>query len=160
LDGWTSELATKAQIWNWGSQGLDSIINPKAVAKQLTESRPKRWNLPILQSLIDDLHDALYEKRFRDSEQRSPLFRSLSDVADGFVNHIILELHANAFFESGRPIAHIFADLIACILFLKELAGRSDDSSSQADQLQEIQALRERFWRNKFGTHHWKYREY
>jgi hypothetical protein len=123
------------------------LPNPRDVAKQLKESGT--WNLPIVQSLIHDLHDVLYDQRLQDSAKQSYLFKKLEATCDGFLNHIIIVLQNKALFESGRPLAHIFVDIIACIRFLRKLAGNAEDDS---DQLPIFEKLRRLSWREKFGT--------
>jgi hypothetical protein len=147
--GWTAELSSQADILNWGKSmaGPNTRFTPRNVAKQFQESG--MWNLPIVQSLIHDLHGVLYGQRLQDSVEQSPLFKDLDATCNGFLNHIILALQTKALFESARPVAHIFVDIIACIRFLRKLAGNANDES---DQLQRFEELQQRFWSEKFGT--------
>ena len=75
----------------------------------------------------------------------------LRDCANGFLNHIILRFDSQHLFETGRPISHVFADIIACLFLLREKAGVRDDTSTVTDQIHEIVALREWFWHSKLG---------
>ena len=141
--GWGAELSATAEVLNWGT---NFELTPREAANQIKQSGT--WNLPIVQSLIHDLHDSLYGQRLQDSVQ-APLFTHLEAICNGFLNHIILALDKKGLFESGRPVAHVFVDIIACIRFLRELARNSDDESDQFPKLEELQRL---FWRDKFGT--------
>lgn len=96
------------------------------------------------------MHFAFYSYRFQDVQDDS-LFIQLSDCANGFLNHIILHFDNQHLFKTGRPISHIFADIIACVFFLREKAGHRNDKSTVTDQVHEIVALREWFWHSKLG---------
>jgi hypothetical protein len=101
--------------------------------------------------LINDLHDALYGRRFKDVEEFSPLFNCLLDRANAFLNHILLCFDSQQLFETGRPISHIVVDIIACVNYLREKAEMKSDKSIRSDQIHEITALREWFWHSKLG---------
>lgn len=149
---WTAAIAERAHIWNWGHERLDSnrADTPKTIAREFKLGSPRWWNLPIIQSLINDLHFAFYGYSFQDVV-KDFLFTQLRDRADDFLNLVILRLDNMNLFETGRPISHVFADIIACLVFLRERAGMKEDRSSITDQVLEIVALREWFWHGKFG---------
>jgi hypothetical protein len=149
---WTQVNAELAHIWNWGNDTLDLPYanTPKAIARKFKALSPPWWNLLIIQSLINDLHFALYGTRFQDIEPDS-LFLRLRACANDFLNLVILRLDSQHLFETGRPISHVFVDIIACLFFLREKAGMKDDKSSIIDQVYEIVALREWFWHIKFS---------
>ena len=151
-DRWTADLAARAYNWNWGNKGVDAdqTKTPKAIAIEFKSHPPPWWNVPIIQSLLNDLHFAFYNCRFQDAESDS-LFIQLRDCANGFLNHIILRFDSQHLFETGRAISHVFADIIACVSLLHEKAGRKDDKSTVKDQIHEIVALREWFWHSKLG---------
>lgn len=96
------------------------------------------------------MHFAFYNDRFQDVQNDS-LFMQLRECADGFLNHIILRFDSQELFKTGRPISHIFADIIACLLLLREKVGVRDDKSTVTDRIHEIVALREWFWHEKLG---------
>lgn len=85
------------------------------------------------------------------------LFRRLRDRANDFLNHVILRLDSQNLFETGRPVSHIFADIIACLVFLRERAGMKDDRSSITEQVYEIVHLREQFWHDEFGKKNYEF---
>jgi hypothetical protein len=150
-NNWTSDHVARSHIWLWGSQGNSPNDTPSAVAAEFKSREPKSWNLPIIQSLIKDLHASLYGERFKDVEALSPLFNCLRDRAEGFINHILISFDSQQFFETGRPISHIVVDIIACVNYLREKAEMKNDKSIASDQTYEITALREWFWHSKLG---------
>ena len=105
------------------------------------------WKLPIFQSLIKDLHSALYKGRFNDGQSDSSLFVDLQGLANGFLNHIILRLDDWELFETGRPISHIFVDIIACIDFLRTKTKTKDDTSREEEK-KEFGRSQECVWKN------------
>lgn len=147
---WTSTCEERAHIWNWGAQETGPTDAPSAIATEFKSGMPKFWNLPIIQSLIDDLHVVLYDHLFQDNES-SPFFKCLRNCASGFLNYILLSLDSQKLFESGRPIAHIIVDSIASINYLRKKAGMKDDASCLPDQILEFTIERKSFWKGKLG---------
>lgn len=142
-----SSEESMAYIWNWG--GNDNGHNPASIAAKFkTESKV----LLVENSLIDDLRLSLFADRFDSivpEAKQSLLYQSLKAKSHELVNAIILHLDEIHMFESGRPIAHIFADLIACISFLRMRAGWKGKNKRSASE--KFLASRTRFWRRKLG---------
>lgn len=84
---------------------------------------PWTWRLPIAEKLIQSLYFALYNGRFEMEGRGSYLFQLLKRHSDGYMEKIILHLDSRNLFGKGRPISHVFMDLIACITFLRDEAG-------------------------------------
>lgn len=151
-DHWTSNCERRAHIWNWGAQQTSATETPSAIATEFKSQMPRFWNLPIIQSLIKDLHVALYGQLFQDRET-SPFFECLTNRANGFLNYILLIFDHQKLFESGRPISHIIVDIIASVNYLRDKAEMKDDASDIDDQLLEFKTERKLFWKGKLGMH-------
>jgi hypothetical protein len=129
---WTIEDKKCAEIWNWGGLAVDEVNQAcTLMAKAKYFKSQSEWKLPICQSLLKDLHCALYKRRFDDGQSNSSLIEDLEGLANGFLNHIILRLDDRKLFETGRPISHIFVDIKACIDFLRTKAKCKDDVSRE-----------------------------
>jgi hypothetical protein len=150
IDQWTCATAAHAHIWNWGNEMVDAstVRSPQTIANEFKFRQ--LWNLPIDQSLINDLQYSLYDFRFQDADNGS-LYGRLRHHACYFLDVIILRLDSQTLFETGRPISHVIADIIACLAFLREKAGKRDDATSYKEQVHEIMDMRENFWKGLFG---------
>ena len=110
---------------------------------------PCQFYLPINQSLIDDLRKAFYDNRFNE-RVNGPLFQQLLDRANGFLRHVILRFDNQRLFETGRPISHIFADIIACLSLLRDKAAMETEDNNHVD---EIVTLRKQFWKEAISIY-------
>lgn len=147
-DGWNAELVVRADLWNWGDPTSTTL---GAVAGAF---KFQRWNLVVIESLLTDLHLAFYGQRFQVVEYGSALFTHLCDHANGFLDFILLHFDSHSLFQTGRPIAHIVADIMACIAFLREEAGNKYASSSCTEQVRKIEKRRKDFWYSRLGNIH------
>jgi hypothetical protein len=102
--------------------------------------------------LLDDLRHAFYERRFQVVESNSYFFNHLRDHANGFVNHILLQFDKQGLFESGRPIAHIFVDIIASLSLLRRKASHETDKTTITEQVCEFETERKTYWHGKIRT--------
>jgi hypothetical protein len=150
----SDQQATKlAHFWNWGgeSEGQTQI----SVAQSIKWHT--KFNLVIDQSLIESLALALsFPERFQKrlpAAERTRLFQLLSKKADEFIDALILRLDEKKVFETGRPISHVFADMIGCITFLKEQARTDGSKISTSKEFAEIEELRRCFWWQTLGTY-------
>jgi hypothetical protein len=140
-------VKSQAFILNWGCDY--ETHDPGLIAR---EFKTEHQVLLIDTSLIDDLRVSLFADRFDSivpEANRSHLYRSLKANAYQLMDAIILHLDEVGMFESGRPVAHIFADVIACISFLRQIArGKPKSKKFVADK---FLASRIRFWGKKLG---------
>ena len=155
-DRWTEELEAKAEVWNWGNRettaGVGHItFSPLDVSRDLKSTVPRTHNLPVCQSLVDDLHSKLFPEFFDDYVHNSTLFARLYNHASQLLNHIILHLDGQNLFETGRPISHLFADMIACIHFLRNKVGMVDEPGNMNKDVHEITDARTAFWKGIFS---------
>jgi hypothetical protein len=100
--------------------------------------------------LIDDLQLSLFGDRldsFVPGAHKSPLFTSLKEKANEFIDAIILHFREVDLFHTGRPIAHVFADLIGCVTFL-----RGHEAKDQQITRQFFIDMRSSFWKENMGN--------
>ena len=136
-----------AYTWNWGDRN-DEPHTPASIA-----GRFKKRNLLLVDnSLIDDLGFSLFADRLNSiiaEANYSIVYKSLKGKSRELINAIILHLDEIHLFETGRPIDHIFADLIACISFLRQRVGsRGIGKKSPSEK---FLASRKCFWERKLG---------
>lgn len=140
-------VKSRAFIWNWGCD--HETDNPGLIA---WEFKTEHQVLLIDTSLIDDLRVSLFADRFDSivpEANMSHLYRSLRENTYQLINAIILHLDEVGMFESGRPVSHIFADVIACISFLRQLArGKRKGKKIVSDK---FLVSRTGFWGKKLG---------
>jgi hypothetical protein len=150
-DGHSNER-NLASMWNWGAHGTDDT--PRTIASHFKTATT--CNLVIDQSLLKDLTSALrFPERFQlglPAAERTRLFQHLFKTSEEFINAIILRLDERGLFASGRPIAHVFSDVISCISFLRNQAVKEDSQMSSSDEFEEFERLRGTFWRDKLST--------
>ena len=112
------------------------------------KSKPIPVPLLVDYSLYDDLETCLYARRFV-PEESSPLFMALHKAAKRFIFSMILRMEERNVFNV-RPIAHVFADIIACVSFIrKTVALGNEDQCSYSEECDNISKLREDFWDQK-----------
>jgi hypothetical protein len=141
-----------ACMWNWGSRRANQT--PRTIASHFKTATT--FNLVIDQSLVEDLTSALcFPERFQrglPAAERTKLFQHLFKRSEEFVNAIILRLDERELFESGRPIAHVFSDVVGCISFLRNQAAKEDSQMSSSDEFEDFERLRRLFWWDKLST--------
>lgn len=144
-----------ACFWNWG--GVCAGYTQLSVARYFKSERETTLNLVLDHSLVESLRSALtFSERFRPglpAAEKTELFKQLHKKADQFINAIILRLDEKKRFESGRPISHVVADIIACIAFLKDQAGVNDSKINSSQEYKKIEHLRRCFWLKKLGIY-------
>lgn len=168
------------KIWNWGNPADISTtggnaqdtegaaqqaeVTPDALGPVTDRCTPRRVarrmaGLPIHGSLLSALMFALFNDRFgapssildfRSSE--SMLFNLLDQIANEYMRHIILRLRGEGLFRTGRPISHVFLDIIACVKSLKALAKR-EGPSNEGTERKLFCAARKEFWKVKLGLY-------
>jgi hypothetical protein len=115
------------------------------------------WSLPIHESLLTALTFALFEDRFgapsstldfRSSQ--SKLFNLLNQIANEYMRHIILRLRGENLFKTGRPISHVFLDIIDCVKSIKDLA-KKEDPGDEGKERAKFCDSRDEFWKPKLG---------
>lgn len=163
-DLWTDADFQAAEIWTWGTitskKGKEvsgATGDGPAKACKHFRDRGTHWPLPIHQSLLKDLGTALYGNRLEPERLRSKLYAQLQTNARGFMRHLILQLSAGEekLFESGRPLCHVFVDIIACITFLKRRAGDEKEKEMSLKEMHiDICTDRKEFWRRQMRTSH------
>jgi hypothetical protein len=156
---WTDADFQAAQIWTWGTvtskkgkEAIGATGNSPAMACKHFRDRGTHWPLPIHQSLLKALETALYGNRLKPERLRSKLYAQLQCNARGFMRHLILKLGAGEekLFESGRPLCHVFVDIIACITFLKRRAGDENENETSLKEMHiDICTERKEFWRRR-----------
>jgi hypothetical protein len=135
-----------ARIWNWGGNE-----NVASIAKTF---KIDQGVVIIDSSLTDDLYFSLFDDRLDSiipEANKSFLFASLKNRSREFVNVFVLHLDELGMFETGRPIAHVFSDLIACITFLRKRATREIIDKKHDSDI--FQMSRIEFWEEKLGMH-------
>jgi hypothetical protein len=121
-----------AQVWNWG--GNHDTHTTTSVAEYF--QREHRILL-VDASIVDDLHLSLFSDRLDSTvpaARESTLFMTLEQKSNDFINTIIAHLNGLRMFETGRPIAHCFADLIDCISFLRKTARQQRKNMKPASE--------------------------
>jgi hypothetical protein len=173
-ESWNNVDIRAAEIWNWGRES--KAVSPVAPwiyfrgdpGPSTPTKRP--WNLPIHEALIIHLRFALYGKRFDGEHHRSKVYEQLKSNSNGFMYLLILQPDAGAekLFQSGRPISHVFKDIIDCIDFLRRKAkenppkdSRSENTlrdaaeeniGSKEQQKKEFSDQQQTYWKNMLGT--------
>jgi hypothetical protein len=141
-----------ASMWNWGAHCADHT--QKTVASHFKTATT--FNLVVDQSLVKDLASALcFPERFHiglPAAERTTLYSRLFTMSEEFINTIILRLDERGLFESGRPIAHVFSDVISCISFLRSQAENEDSGMSSSDEFKKFERFRKSFWQRCYGT--------
>ena len=135
-----------AYTWNWG---VHRTADPRRAFREAVEHFKARPSLVIDQSLIADLKTKLYpldpfDKGISPELETTTLFIGLHKKATQFLNAIILRLDVSEAFDSGRPIAHVIADVIGCIKLVREHAGNEINPNLYC----EIDDRRKKYWQN------------
>lgn len=109
-------------------------------------------SLLIHWSLLKALKFALFGTRFQSSNDDSLLFNLLHGIADGYTRYLISRIldSDQKPFETGRPIAHVILDVIACITFIKSSA-KKNEPSSEDTEVPQFCNERGNFWAQKLG---------
>ena len=138
-----------AQIWNWG--GNHDTHTTASVAEYFQR---EQGTLLVDTSIVDDLHLCLFSDRLDSSvpeAKKSSLFTTLKWKSDEFVNTIIAHLDELHMFETGRPIAHCFSDIIDCISFLRKTARQQRKNMKPASEV--FISSRISFWQKTLSTY-------
>ena len=138
-----------AQIWNWGEN--HDTRTPASVAEHF---KREQGILLVDTSMVDDLHLSLFSDRLDfivPAANKSILFMSLKQKCNEFVNAIIVHLDELHMFETGRPVAHCFSDLIDCISFLRKSARQQRKNMKPASDI--FLDSRISFWQRNLGIY-------
>ena len=104
-------------------------------------------------ALYDDLKNCLYANRLVPEQGCSPLYVSMREIATRFVFLIILRMEELRDVIINRPISHVFADIMACVKFLRETAALDwEKQIGYEDEYQRLTKRRERFWKRILTT--------
>ena len=120
---------------------------PRSIALRIkgTNAVP---SLPVHKSLLHALSFALFGSRFDSKTTISGLFQLLEGIASGYTRYLIHRIDMKKLFETGRPISHVFLDVIASVTFMKDLA----KMDKKETELPKFWAERQTFWKGKFGS--------
>jgi hypothetical protein len=177
MTDWATSLED-VKIWNWGNstdisttggnaEGPEVPVpvgeqqhrtpaakrpTPWTVAESLGPGSDHSWSLAIHDSLLTALKFALFGDRFDVSSSipESILFNKLDRIANEYMRYIILRLSDENLFKTGRPISHVFVDVIACVKVLKALI-KSEDPSNEGIERTRFCTDRKEFWKINLG---------
>jgi hypothetical protein len=138
---------TQANVWNWGD-GPNVAYTPTTSATYFKQ----KSQLLIDYSLFADLETSLYRGVFSQRKE-SPLYCALREISDGFLFLMILrldELQGPGNIFTGRPISHVFSDIVACVDFLRRRAAlKPGQQTCYATEYKTLSNSRKTFWHSK-----------
>jgi len=151
-----SEQLRDIKIWNWGQARVTDTQNRQRNPVQGTAVQTPRSialpnAVPVHKSLLHALRFALFGSRFDSKTAISDLFNHLEGIAWGYTRYLIHVLDMKKLFQTGRPISHVFLDVIASVTFMKDLA-KMDGSSNKETELARFWAERQTIWKGKLGS--------
>jgi len=152
----TRQSTSLAYLWNWGSDQPEH--NPQAFHHFFrSQNGRNKGNLIVDHSLIGDLESTLYtDHRFLGGlpeANTSCLFKKLQSFGEHFASAMILRLDERGLYLQGRPIAHVFADVIDIVRFLREKMGIDDDQTSNSILTRLVVQRRKAFWKRVFSKY-------
>jgi hypothetical protein len=143
-----SNTETQTETFAATSHSADDTSASEIVTVKSSADYFKAKSLLLIDySLYADLENCLYSNRLL-PEEESPLYLELRKMARRFITLMILRMEELGDVIAYRPISHIFADIKACVDFLRNTVAL--DWEKQIDDTEEHLTLigqREKFWK-------------
>jgi len=143
-----SPNAESGTVANNATTASETVINSRdRVSSAGGQLELGDGKLVVENSLWMDLERTLYGVRFDRKEELSPLYQSMHVEANRFLVCIILSLQRHEDVFAGRPLSHVFVDLISCVHFFRAIVA-VEDPITEAAELQQFLDKRKEFWSN------------
>lgn len=138
--GLAAHVPSKAETLSGDKQQSSQTPDGKSSEKKA------RRQVIVEKSLWEDLDHELYRRRFDPKTLGSSLYEALQKEAKRFLICIIISLHQHGDVFTGRPISHVFADMIRSIVFFRSIL-KTPKQIDEETELEMFLKRRQTFWK-------------